>query len=576
MTDEPRRGLKRKNDPDSEPQSGSSKASPTFLLLEVPAGADGILPMWTSFLSQDVDIAWAVNPYSISIHLTPRTTRCSSTDQTPTKLVVQPATVQQGSAHNTCVLRSVTNNALQPAPPGPAPSDDQLPPSPAAQAPSQPPAAPPLFHTWSSADVDICDRFLLGQCPTGSLCPKHHTHFPFHWQLWCLRTRCWVDVPPCSQVALERLYCNVDRETAILRDGHKSLYLNFDFMEMDDPFKYDSVRRLSNSENLLVNPHFPTKWRIYWWNDTEWKEYSQDLSTFLLWNMSQKEPECSFAIAGQEYEVDFTNMTQTNVNTGFQRDVRCRPVFRSPESMHPYLKTGVLREPAQPLQDPPQPNFRVDPLEDFTSWYPPVWSLASGQDYSLVEVPACSTAFKTAQKVFYESLPETKVDIISIQMVQNVLHWDKYQRHKVYMQKKHGSSKEPLERHLFHGTTRKAAEDICRNNFDPRVAGANGTSFGCGSYFATSAKLSHRYALTAGRDQSRHTFLAKVLVGEVTRGECRYLRPPLWSSAGFHHQRYDTCVDEVDNPSIFIVFDSSQCYPYFLIRYKDVPAVVQI
>nr|XP_057934299.1 protein mono-ADP-ribosyltransferase TIPARP-like [Doryrhamphus excisus] len=517
MTVEPHRGLKRKNVPESEPRSRSSKASPTFLLLE----------MWTSL-------------------------------------------PQQGLASHTDVLH---NNAPQPAPPGPAPPGDQLSQSPAA--PSRSPATPPFFHTWSSADVDICDRFLLGQCPAGSFCPKHHTHFPYHWQLWCLKMRCWVDVPPRSQVALERLYCNVDRDTAILDDGHKNL-LNFDFMEMDDPFKYDSVRRLSNSENLFVNPHFPSKWRIYWWKDTEWEEYSQDLSTFLLWNMSQKEPECWFVIRGEEYELDFTNMTQINVNTRFQRDVRCRPVFRSPQSMHPYLRTGVLTEHTQPLLDPPQPNFSVDPLEDFTSWYPPVWSLASGQDYSLVEVPACSWAFKTTQKVFHESLPETKVDIISIHMVQNVLHWDKYQRHKVYMQKKHGSSKEPLERHLFHGTTGRAAEDICRNNFDPRVAGANGTSFGCGSYFAMSAKLSHRYALTSPRDRCRHTFLAKVLVGEVTRGECGYLRPPVRSSAGFQNQRYDTCVDDVDEPSVFVVFDSSQCYPYFLIRYEDVPAVVHI
>lgn len=77
---------------------------------------------------------------------------------------------------------------------------------------------------------------------------------------------------------------------------------------------------------------------------------------------------------------------------------------------------------------PPGANFSVDPLEEFSSWYPPVWCQAPGQDYSLVDVPTGTLAYQRIRERFYKTLPETKVDIIGIQQVQNLLYWDKYQR----------------------------------------------------------------------------------------------------------------------------------------------------
>lgn len=81
-----------------------------------------------------------------------------------------------------------------------------------------------------------------------------------------------------------------------------------------------------------------------------------------------------------------------------------------------------------PIQYPYQPNFNIDPLEDFATWYPPVWCLALEQDCHLVDVPIGTQAFLKVRKLFYKSLPETKADIVAIQQVQNFLHWDKYQR----------------------------------------------------------------------------------------------------------------------------------------------------
>uniref|UniRef100_A0A3P8TVS6 Poly [ADP-ribose] polymerase n=1 Tax=Amphiprion percula TaxID=161767 RepID=A0A3P8TVS6_AMPPE len=373
----------------------------------------------------------------------------------------------------------------------------------------------------TTADVLICDSFLLGVCHAGEGCTMHHTRYPFHWQLHSVITQRWVDVSPRSQVALERIYCNINAENVFLKEGI----------------------------SLLIS--------------------SQNVSTLLLHAMSEKEPKCYFYIGPVKYMVDFTMMLQINITTRFQRDIRYRPVYRSPESMQPYLQTGIQCDSPQPVGDPPGMNFSVDPLEEFSSWYPPVWRLASEQECSLVDVPVGTQAYQKIRNLVHESMTEAMVDVISIQQVQNVLHWDKYQRQKMYMQKQRTEeSEEPLERHLFHGTTKGASEDICHNNFDPRLAGVNGTAYGLGSYFATTALLSSRYSHTEEADEVYHMFLAKVLVGNIALGCTSYRRPPPYRSETRKHRLYDACVDDRYNPTIFVVFDSCQCYPYYLIKYK--------
>ncbi|XP_044199385.1 protein mono-ADP-ribosyltransferase TIPARP-like [Thunnus albacares] len=632
------RGTKRNLSADvsaSESQCKSSKVtllSPSLLLLEIPADTNTSLPVWEAMRSQQITIAWTVNPYSISLHLTPvtskqrktttprrseRTSNVAKTTEPPIvmepQIVIQSISQQHGASQNTsCVLltfpqhtsQALPSSPYQKVPPNPANSFivslpliiTQPPPAPqpctpvikgvlpamknppkAATIKPQVAAKPPvasLFHTKSSSDTQICDNFLLSLCHAGKTCKMHHTPYPFHWQLWCVINHQWVDISPRSQVILERIYCDVDQEAISIKDGNAHYRLIFDSMELDDPSKYDGVRRLTNSDSLISNPYFPSKWQIYWWN-FGWEEYDKDTSALLLKKMSEKEPECSFRIGQQEYKVDFTMMTQTNVTTGFQRAVRCRPVYRSPDSMQPYLKTVIHTDPSQAVSDLFGSDFSVDPLEEFCSWYPPVWCLASEQDYSLVDVPAGTQAYRSVQNLFYESLSETKTDIIGIQQVQNLLHWDKYQRHKAYMQK-HTKSKEPLERHLFHGTTKEASEEICHNNFDPRMAGINGASFGYGSYFAKSASLSNDYSAMVGPGEVRCMFLAKVLVGKVSLGRKNYRRPPPLSSKTKQYRLYDTCVDIMDKPTMFVVFDSCQCYPYYLIKYRDLPKEIVI
>uniref|UniRef100_A0AAQ5ZP14 Poly [ADP-ribose] polymerase n=1 Tax=Amphiprion ocellaris TaxID=80972 RepID=A0AAQ5ZP14_AMPOC len=574
-----------------EPSPASSKVTllgQSFLLLEIPADTNTTLPVWEALRARQVVITWTANPYSISVRLTPMTSEqgeasTSSRNESASSLtqssglytsiqyVPQQHYVMLAISENVQLLQCppVHHQRIS-APPDPAtslivlPPVDVTPPQPSTPTKNKVPPAiltpagtptqlqtpskvsgPLLFHTKTTADVLICDSFLLGVCHAGEGCTMHHTRYPFHWQLHSVITQRWVDVSPRSQVALERIYCNINAENVFLKEGHISYNLNFDSMELDSPYIYDGVRRLTNSDSPARNPYFPCQWKIYWWKSTSWEEYDMNVSTLLLHAMSEKEPKCYFYIGPVKYMVDFTMMLQINITTRFQRDIRYRPVYRSPESMQPYLQTGIQCDSPQPVGDPPGMNFSVDPLEEFSSWYPPVWRLASEQECSLVDVPVGTQAYQKIRNLVHESMTEAMVDVISIQQVQNVLHWDKYQRQKMYMQKQRTEeSEEPLERHLFHGTTKGASEDICHNNFDPRLAGVNGTAYGLGSYFATTALLSSRYSHTEEADEVYHMFLAKVLVGNIALGCTSYRRPPPYRSETRKHRLYDACVDD--------------------------------
>lgn len=243
--------------------------SPSLVLLEIPADTNTSLPVWEAMRSQLVDIAWTINPYSISVNLTPLTakqgkiTTSSQTESTST--LVPPSTTGQAQMMIQAlspqqVLLSLSQNSTQflPSPPGqpqnspststqansiivclplfitsPQPSLHQtstlnqtqvlpsiptlIPPAKQQALSVEPP--PSLFHTKISSDIQICDNFLLNVCHAGSMCNRHHTPYPFHWQLWCPVSHNWIDIPHRSQVSLERLYCDVNQRVICIKDG---------------------------------------------------------------------------------------------------------------------------------------------------------------------------------------------------------------------------------------------------------------------------------------------------------------------------------------------------------------------
>ena len=121
---------------------------------------------------------------------------------------------------------------------------------------------------------------------------------------------------------------------------------------------------------------------------------------------------------------------------------------------------------------------------------------------------------------------------------------------------------------LFHGTT---AIDAIINSTDghgflPLLSGSRvGAKYGYGTYFARDARYSNNgYANTLPTGQ-RQLIVAEVLVGKWTKGRRGMSNYPLLPGEQF--KKYNSLVDNVVNPSIFVVQHSNEAYPAYLLTY---------
>ncbi|XP_060108587.1 protein mono-ADP-ribosyltransferase TIPARP-like [Heteronotia binoei] len=421
----------------------------------------------------------------------------------------------------------------------------------------------PQYHVHQKDGVQICDNFLLGGCLLQEQCPHHHTPFPYHWQ-WRRKKDCvWLSFSFSAQHHLERLYCDPNFSQAELVDRWGFVrVLNLDTMTFRDIMLYDKIRRLSNSSDPACNPHFPAEWKVYWKELGSWREYEEPVAQELvaafergLWNHA-------FYLDGHLYNVDLKNHTQCNVRTKFSRPVIHRPVLRSCANIAPYLRSvaSALCTAAVPGEDP---------LDLYCGSYPAEWVPQPCGDlpFTMVEVTLPELAYQKVSKLFHDSLPEGKALVLSIYRIRNNHLWQAYVRQKVLMcQNRCPEDQHSLEKHLFHGTGAAQIRSICAMNFDSRLAGLNGSAYGKGIYFAKNAAYSHTYA-RATQDNVHCMFLAKVLTGYTANGNSKLKRPPVC---------YDSCTDCTKDPRIFVIFKNCQCYPYFLICYKEVAKPVAV
>jgi poly [ADP-ribose] polymerase 7/11/12/13 len=129
----------------------------------------------------------------------------------------------------------------------------------------------------------------------------------------------------------------------------------------------------------------------------------------------------------------------------------------------------------------------------------------------------------------------------------------------------------PIEKQLFHGTrSEDAVQSIFRENFDWRLSGsANDSCYGRGAYFAMNANFSDRYANCDASANRRLSwmFLARVLVGRSAVGRREYVRPPPLVCGKRNGELYDSCVNDLRKPVVFVIFDTDQCYPEYVISY---------
>ncbi|XP_020618049.1 poly [ADP-ribose] polymerase 11-like [Orbicella faveolata] len=267
------------------------------------------------------------------------------------------------------------------------------------------------------------------------------------------------------------------------------------------------------------------------------------------------------------YKVFFDStrkMYQVNVRTRTKRQVKRRP--EKP------ISYDDLNEWARGDSTSKRKIEESSVKTNIYSHVPSHWSsMPFNAPCTRVALDAASAEFQEVKKLFFRSM-NSRVVIDNIDRVQNPLMWEEYCRSKEKMMRKAQllNRQQVNEKKLFHGTSPENVEAICEKNFDPRLHNKNKMlKLGQGTYFAVNAIYSHSYA-KRDSDLFQYMFLAKVLVGCYTKGHPSYQSPPGKDFANVDTHLYDSCVDEIVNPTIFVVFDANHFYPEYIIKYSSV------
>ena len=90
--------------------------------------------------------------------------------------------------------------------------------------------------------------------------------------------------------------------------------------------------------------------------------------------------------------------------------------------------------------------------------------------------------------------------------------------------------------------------------------------YGKGVYFARDSSYSSRTTYSRPNAKGvQHMFLVRVTVGVYCLGKQDALTPDVRKG----HQLYDTTVNEMKNPLIYVTYHDAQAYPEYLVKFKQ-------
>ncbi|KAM8933536.1 protein mono-ADP-ribosyltransferase PARP15-like [Pelodytes ibericus] len=195
---------------------------------------------------------------------------------------------------------------------------------------------------------------------------------------------------------------------------------------------------------------------------------------------------------------------------------------------------------------------------------PAKWGYMGMENYKSVELHKDSDEFKNVENDFRKC--EKNAEVTKIERIQNMWLWQGYALNKYNVDQMYPEQEN--ERRLYHGTAYQTTEKINRHGFNRSFIGKNGTVYGKGTYFAANASYTciERFSPKDGNGEKR-VYQVAVITGKYVLGKSEYVEPPaINDNSG---ALYTTTVNNVSNPTIFVVYNDYGAYPEYLITFKS-------
>ncbi|XP_018582601.2 protein mono-ADP-ribosyltransferase PARP10 isoform X1 [Scleropages formosus] len=202
---------------------------------------------------------------------------------------------------------------------------------------------------------------------------------------------------------------------------------------------------------------------------------------------------------------------------------------------------------------------------------------AQDEDYSLLSnlseasrVDEDSDEFQDVVKNFYDTIQDhhNKIKIVKVDKIVNNLLLSQYKLKKTSILQ--SASEMQVERTLYHGTSETSVKEICIHGFNRSFCGKNATVYGQGVYFAVNSSISVQDQYSPpNADGHKFVFVTKVLTGDFTKGKHEMKAAPLKDSSEIP-LRYHSVTDNVESPTLFVIFNDTQAYPEYLITCQKI------
>ncbi|XP_052771703.1 protein mono-ADP-ribosyltransferase PARP14-like [Mya arenaria] len=209
--------------------------------------------------------------------------------------------------------------------------------------------------------------------------------------------------------------------------------------------------------------------------------------------------------------------------------------------------------------------IRKDLIKEFSGEVPANWKAMKGN--LLVYKLAPADKEHTDLSGTFNASSGGGYTIHSIEKVQNKSLWLQYEAKKKQLEGQNpaGTKNEQL---LWHGTSEDTVDSVNAHGFNRSYCGRNATYFGDGVYFAVNASYSCQDIYSRPSAQGlKKIYYCAVLTGEFILGKAGMRVQPPKPNAG-KNALYDSVVNNVAGPAMYIIFNDTQAYPLYIITFK--------
>ncbi|XP_075687201.1 protein mono-ADP-ribosyltransferase PARP15-like [Rhinoderma darwinii] len=206
-------------------------------------------------------------------------------------------------------------------------------------------------------------------------------------------------------------------------------------------------------------------------------------------------------------------------------------------------------------------------LRGATFRFPIEWTDLGKSEFQEVVLRETSQEYKDVKDKFFKTASARKYEFTEIRRIQNTTLWQSFTIIKQIVNRKNPGQKNV--RHLYHGTKFDSISNISHDGFNRVYCGENATCHGNGSYFAEASAYSCNKTYSVPDDNGRkYVYQAAVITGRYCKGMSSYKEAP-HIDGDPNKGRYDSVVDDVNKPKIFVVFRDDVAYPEYLITFKE-------